>query len=241
MEKPAVADLEACFLQNNNGSKLELKSIGYLPYSMRFWQLLAIMVLGTYYGTFFMHAYKLFGQNTSAHPQISDKTLTWAASIGAGLVNGLSRIGFGTLVDRYSFKALMSILMTIQLVNACVCFWAAFVPALYFVCILADFMVIAGLYTVFPVCVTNIFGLELGPQVYVQILLGGPITAFLCLFATKWLLPATNFVTLFYVGALTQVAVLLLLWSFKEELDVENLAKHKALKPRIQTKAKFVS
>ena len=163
MEKPAVADLEACFLQNNNGTKFELKSIGYLPYSMRFWQLLAIMVLGTYYGTFFMHAYKLFGQNTSAHPQISDKTLTWAASIGAGLVNGLSRVFFGTLVDKYSFKTLMGILMTIQLVNACVCFWAAYVTAIYFFCILLNYAAIAGLFTVFPVAVNNVFGLEIGP------------------------------------------------------------------------------
>ena len=90
-------------------------------------------------------------------------------------------------------------------------------------------MVIAGLFTVFPVCVTNVFGLEHGPQIYVQILFGGFISALLNLVTTKWLLPATNFVTLFYVGALTQVATLFLLCWFKEELDVKNLAKHNAL------------
>ena len=78
-------------------------------------------------------------------------------------MNGLSRIFFGTLVDKYSFKLLMGILMAIQLVNACVCFWAAYVPALYFICILVNYMVLGGLFAVLPVSVTNVFGLELGP------------------------------------------------------------------------------
>ena len=78
-------------------------------------------------------------------------------------MNGLSRIFFGTLVDKYSFKLLMGILMAIQLVNACVCFWAAYVPALYFICILVNYLVLGGLFAVFPVSVTNVFGLELGP------------------------------------------------------------------------------
>ena len=78
-------------------------------------------------------------------------------------MNGLSRIFFGTLVDKYSFRLLMGILMAIQLVNACVCFWAAYVPALFFICILVNYLVLGGLFAVFPVSVTNVFGLELGP------------------------------------------------------------------------------
>lgn len=66
-------------------------------------------------------------------------------------------------MDKYSFKLLMGILMAIQLVNACVCFWAAYVPALFFICILVNYLVLGGLFAVFPVSVTNVFGLELGP------------------------------------------------------------------------------
>ena len=63
-----------------------------------------------------------------------------------------------------------------------------------------------------------------------QILFGGFLCALLNLFTTKWLLPATNFMTLFYVGAVTQVLALLLIWWFEEELDVRILSKHKAIK-----------
>ena len=136
-------------------------------HSIRFWQFFAILVLGTYFGTFFSYSFKVYGENDHPHEQISDKTLTWAASIGAGVINGLSRILFGLLADRYSFRLLLSILMTIQLVNACVCFWAAYVPALYFICVLVNYLVVGGLFTIFPVSVTNVFGLERGPQIYV--------------------------------------------------------------------------
>lgn len=220
-------------LIDNEGAarKMQIKSVWYFPYSIRFWQYLAIMVLGNYFGTFFSYAFKPFGENTSPHDQIKDSTLTWAASIGAGIVNGLSRITLGTLADKYSFRRLMSILQLIQLVNAVVCFWAAYVPALYFICILVNYMVLGGFFAIFPVSVTNVFGIEHGPQIYVQILFGSFISSILNLITTKWLLPLTKFVTLFYVGALTQIACLAMLWWFKEELDVDHLARYDALAP----------
>ena len=117
LQSPAISELSVSLVGNSNAENdwknYEIKSVRYFRFSLRFWQFFAIMVLGNYFGTFFSYSYKPFGENTSPHEQISDKTLTWAASIGAGLVNGLSRICFGTLVDKYSFKLLMSILMTI--------------------------------------------------------------------------------------------------------------------------------
>ena len=149
-------------VESKDSSSFELKSVRHCVYSLRFWQYFAILIAGNFFATFFNYSYKPFGENTSSHGQIDDKTLTWAASIGAGL-NGLSRIFFGSLVDKYSFKTLMSVMMTIQLVNACVCFWAAHVPALFFICIMVNYLVLGGFYTIFPVSITNVFGLELGP------------------------------------------------------------------------------
>ena len=83
--------------------------------------------------------------------------------MGAGAVNGLARIVFGTLVDKYSFRTMMGLLMFVQLINSLVCFWAAYVTPLYFTCVLVNYAVLGGLFAVFPVSVTNVFGLELGP------------------------------------------------------------------------------
>ena len=71
---------------------MQIKGVKYFWYSQRFWQYLAIMVLGNYFGTFFSYSYKTFGESDSPHDPIKDSTLTWAASVGAGIVNGLSRI-----------------------------------------------------------------------------------------------------------------------------------------------------
>ena len=125
------------------------------------------MVIGNYFGVFFSYSYKAFGESDNHHSQISDATLTWAASIGSGLVNGLSRIVFGTLADHYSFKTVLGGLMFIQLINALVCFWAAYVTEIYFACILINYMCVGGLFAVFPVSVTKMFGLKHGPQIYV--------------------------------------------------------------------------
>ena len=180
---------------------MQIKGVKYFIYSIRFWQFFAIMVFGNYFGTFFSYSYKTFGESDSTHDQISDKTLTWAASIGSGVVNGLSRIICGLIVDRYNFRQIMLILTTAQLINSLVCFWAAYVTAIYFMCVMVNYAVLGGLFAVFPVSVTNVFGLELGPQIYVQILFGSFVSSILNLISTKYVEPATNFVTLFYIGA----------------------------------------
>ena len=84
--------------------KVQIKGAKYLFYSLRFWQYFAIMIIGNYFSAFFSYSYKPYGENDTPHEPISDKTLTWAASVGAGLVNGLSRIGFGMLIDKFSFR-----------------------------------------------------------------------------------------------------------------------------------------
>ena len=223
--------LEAGMLDGDGGSrKYGIKGVKYFWHSTRFWQYFAIMVLSNYFGTFFSYSYKAFGESSKSHDGISDSTLTWAASIGAGGVNGLSRVINGNLVDRFSFRSIMMVLMTIQLVNSLLCFWAAYIPALFFICVLINYMVIGGIFATFPVSVQNCFGLEFGPQIYVWILFGGFVCSILNLITTKWLLPATNFITLFYIGSLTQIAVLVMLYYFKEELDIHNLVKHDAIK-----------
>ena len=70
------------------------------------------MMFANWFGTFFMYSFKIYGENQKPHPPISDSVLTWAASIGGGLVNGFSRLTLGVFVDKYGFKKLFAILMT---------------------------------------------------------------------------------------------------------------------------------
>jgi len=94
-----------------------------------------------------------------------------------------------------------------------------------------NYMVLGGLFTIFPISVTKMFGLQHGPQIYVQIMGGGFVSAILNLISTKYILPVTSFITIFYIGSLTQVITLVLLWCFEEELDYYNLEKANGLEP----------
>ena len=173
-----------------------------------------MMLFSNYFGTFFMYAFKTYGENKSPHPPISDSMLTWAASIGAGAVNGISRIVLGTLYDRFGFKLLFSVLMTSQLIVSLICYHAAYYPWLYFTCILLNYMSIGGMFAIFPVSVQRVFGLEFGPQIYVWVLLGGFCASLINTFSTVVLIKVIGFQALFYVGSCTQIITLLILCRF---------------------------
>ena len=131
----------------------ELKSIFHCVYSKPFRQLFFFMLLANFSPVFFSYTFKTYGLDKQVHPPISDMTLTWAASIGAGGVNGLSKLTFGWLMDRVSFKTLFTIILSIGIVNGCVSYWAAWYPSLYFLCIMLNYVVIGGIYACFPTCV----------------------------------------------------------------------------------------
>ena len=133
-----------------------------------------MMMLSMMFMNFFAYAYKIYGENSSPHPPISDFSLTVVASIGSGLVNGVTRLALGTIVDKVGFKKLFFAIMSIQLVLSLSVYYAAYIESIYFICIILNFFCQGGIFTIFPVATTNVFGLEVGAQAYVWIL-GSPI------------------------------------------------------------------
>ena len=164
-----------------------MKSVSYCVYSIRFWQFFLMMTLSNIFGAFFSYAFKPYGMNISNHEPISDNTLTWAATIGSGVVNGVARIVMGALVDRYGFKTLFTFSTILQLLNSMVCYWAVHSPPLYFTCILINFWCVGGNNSLFPVAVTNVFGHDIGVKLYVWIMFGFFLASLLNLLQTTFL------------------------------------------------------
>jgi MFS family permease len=184
------------------------------------------MIFGNFFATFFSYTYKAYGEDSSLHKPISDYTLTWAASIGGGFINGLSRLTMGYLQDNHSFRKLLTILSLISLVVSLSVYWVTSLPSLYFICILLNYFANGGLFAIFPGSVTNVFGLRFGPQVYTIIILANIVSSCLNILMTYVLLPDAGFAVCFYVGSLVTVFALIILWRFEERLDVENLKSH---------------
>ena len=120
--------------------------------------------------------------------------------------------------------------MVIELANSLVCYWAAYWPPAYFACILINYVVIGGIYSMFPVSVMRCFGQEHGAQIYVNIMFGNIFGSLTNLLTNEWLFPATSYVTMFYFGSAVQVTTLIVLYFTNEELDVKSLARVNGLK-----------
>jgi hypothetical protein len=61
------------------------------------------MMAANFFGTFFSYSFKGFATDGTYHTPLPDRLISIAGSIGAGLVNGCTRIVMGTLTDKYSF------------------------------------------------------------------------------------------------------------------------------------------
>ena len=117
------------------------------------------MTVGVYGATLLSYSYKPFGESSSTHKKINDGLLTWASSIGAGFVNGGSRVVFGALIDKFKFKQLMTIILFTELVTCLAFYWSAHIPAIYFCMVLLNYGVLGAYFTVLPVSVTRVYGL----------------------------------------------------------------------------------
>lgn len=183
------------------------------------------MVAGNFFSTFFSYTYKEYGEAKQLHKPISEVTLTWAASIGSGIINGCARLSMGFLQDRISFRVLLGIIMTIQLLVSLIVYWVTEIPALYVMCVFLNYFEIGGLFAIFPGSVTNTFGLKYGPQIYSLILLASLVSSILNIFMTDVVLPWAGYAACFYIGSVVAFLALGILYVFEERLDIENLAR----------------
>ena len=107
----------------------------------------------------------------------------------------------GALFDGHGFKKLFTFLTLSQLFVSLICYHAVNWPWLYFICILLNYMSLGGMFAIFPVSVTKVFGAEFGPQIYVWVLLGSFFSSLINTFNTIWLVGAIGFQALFYLGS----------------------------------------
>lgn len=95
--------------------------------SVRFWHQFATLLTGTFFGIYLVSVYKTF-----AGTQIDDRTLTLAGSLAAA-ANGFSRVVWASFMDRFGFRPVMLVMMTIQLIVAIFISPSVKSPALYVV------------------------------------------------------------------------------------------------------------
>ena len=198
-------------------------------YSIRFWQLLALNTLGNMFATFFGYTCKTLGENKGDHEPISDELLTWANAFGAGIANGCARVLFGISCDYYTFRSVFIIAMSIQCVVAFISYQAVHTPWLYIGCILASNVCVGAAQAGIPMAVVNVFGMKYGVGVISLVNIGILFVSIINVLLTIYLMDIIGLELLFYVVALIQALVLVVLYFYRDELDVENLKQYDAV------------
>jgi MFS family permease len=217
-------EMQKKFSENQlDDNQEEIRSLKYCFYSLRFWQYFSLMLLCNFFPTFFNYTYKTYGEDKALHKPINDLTLSWAASIGSGLVNGMSRLTCGWLNDKFSFRHIMMVLMSIEVLVAVSVYWVVEIVPIYFLCVLLNYFAGGGLFAVFPNSVTRLFGLRVGPQIYSVILLASILSSTLNLVMVDVLLDSMGFAACFYLSAIVTGVAVVVLYFFEETLDTERL------------------
>lgn len=83
----------------------------------------------------------------------------------------ITRLSVGFLYDLFGFKTLYIALMSISLLNSLICYDAVHYPWLYFLSIQLNYIVLGGIFALYPAPASATFGDKIGVRVYALILL----------------------------------------------------------------------
>ena len=118
---------------------------------------MCVMLFGSiFYGIFLVSSFKNFG---SSEGGIDDSVLTLAGSIGA-FVNGIFRVLWSGMLDKFSFKIIYSIILVIQIIMAWSIYFTVHIAEgkLYMVWIIISYACLGGNFSTFPVFSVQVFG-----------------------------------------------------------------------------------
>lgn len=108
----------------------------------------------------------------------NDQYLTLIGAIGA-LACSLSRILWGSILDKQTFKA---IYYSLSILNAILAFSISFISSIkeiYFFYVILSYICYGGHLGIFPAVTSQIFGVRYGPQIYGILFYAFPVSNFI--------------------------------------------------------------
>lgn len=115
---------------------------------------------------------------------LSDRTLTIAGAIGT-VCNGVSRVFWPTLQDRFGFRRIYYCLLTVQLITSLFIYRVKSNAELYILCVALSFLCEGGHFSMFSVAGVTIFGVENGALINTFVNWAIPMTSLFGLLMTN--------------------------------------------------------
>lgn len=176
----------------------------------RFWHIAAMLVLGIFYSLYVASAYKYI-----AASHLDDYVLTVAGAIGS-VFNGCSRILWASLQDKFGFRPVYAVVMSIQLVTCSVIYFTTSSPALYTTLVAASFLVEGSHFSMFPTVTVKLFGIKSGGQIFTFIFFSVPIASTASFLLVNFGQDAFPQWLVFACSALFTIVNMILLYNFDE-------------------------
>jgi hypothetical protein len=212
-------DQDDCF--NSDGEiirEYQLRSVSAAFSSRRFYQYFFMLYFANIFTGTFSYFYRPIGDAN----HMSDNLLSWAGSSSA-LVQCFTRLIVGSLYDLCGFKSIFYSLMTLATILAFTVYKARINPPVYFLLIQLNYLVIGGVFALFPTPVYNTFGSEKAPAIYSIILLGAFFSTVTSNLMIDFLYEKIEAENTFIVGGVFALWAMVILCGFDERLDVEQL------------------
>jgi MFS transporter, OFA family, oxalate/formate antiporter len=183
----------------------------------QFVQILLITLLSGSIGLFFIANYKRIGLN--AHP---DSFVTIVGSVAA-LSNGLFRIVWGYLLDKYSYKSVNSLILLLQILLCSSFYFIVKVDYLYLLWVGLIFCCHGGVNTMLAPVSMKLYGQNNGVNVYSFFAIGlGAGSLIIYAVQVNWV-KFFHFDSFYGLLACNALTALLILSQFTEEISTEKL------------------
>ena len=114
------------------------------------------------FGGFFSFQFKTIFESHYSGTGNADYLMSISASL-SGVVQFITRITVGQLYDKLGFKPIFFTLMIFNIINGLICYRVKEITWAYIICIEMNYLVIGGIFSVFPAPVIKTFGLFYGP------------------------------------------------------------------------------
>jgi peptidoglycan/LPS O-acetylase OafA/YrhL len=117
--------------------------------------------------------------------------------------------------------------MFLNFANGLICYRVKTISWAYIICIELNYLVIGGIYSVYPASVIKTFGIYYGPQIYSIILIAGALVSVFSLFAIKvaYEILGISEEIILAVGSICSLIAIVINCSFNEKIDLVNMNK----------------
>jgi len=145
----------------------------------------------------------------------------------SGVVQFITRITVGQLYDKVGFKPIFTFLMILNIANGLVCYRVKEITWAYIVCIELNYLVIGGIFSLFPAPAIKTFGLYYGPQIYSLVLIAGPLVSVYNLINIKVVYDIfkVSEVVILASGSVASLIAIFINCKFDEKIDFKNMNK----------------